>query len=104
MFKTSLISLVVLPLTSLVVLPLTATCALAQTNTMTSGRPSAALNPEQCTAIWNNAVPSGNLLAKSAAAPFIVNFTQVDKDGSGDISKAEFEDACAKGLVKNIEN
>jgi hypothetical protein len=43
-------------------------------------------------------------LAKSAAAPFIVNFTQVDKDGSGDISKAEFLDACAKGLVKNIEN
>jgi hypothetical protein len=71
---------------------------------MTSGRPSAVLNPEQCTAIWNNAVPTGDLLAKSAAAPFIVNFTQVDKDGSGDISKTEFEDACAKGLVKNIEN
>jgi hypothetical protein len=79
-------------------------CALAQANTMTSGRPSAALNPEQCEAIWNNAVPSGDLLAKSAAAPFIVNFTQVDNDGSGDISKAEFLDACAKGLVKNIEN
>jgi hypothetical protein len=73
-------------------------------NTMTSGRPSAALNPEQCAAIWNNAVPSGDLLAQSAAAPFIVNFAQVDKDGSGDISKDEFEDACAKGLVKNIEN
>jgi len=89
---------------SLVVLPLTATCVLAQTNSMTSGRPSAVLNPEQCEAIWNNAVPSGDLLAESAAAPFIVNFKQVDKDGSGDISKAEFQDACAKGLVKNIEN
>jgi hypothetical protein len=96
MFKASFISIIVLPIT--------ATCALAQANTMTSGRPSAALNPEQCEAIWNNAVPSGDLLAKSAAAPFIVNFTQVDKDGSGDISKAEFQDACAKGLVKNIEN
>ncbi len=96
MFKASIISLVVLSLT--------ATCALAQTNTMTSGRPSAALNPEQCAANWKNAVPSGDLLAQSAAAPFIVNFTQVDKDGSKDISKAEFEDACAKGLVKNIEN
>ena len=97
MFKASIISVIVLPLT--------ATCALAQANTMTSGRPSAALNPEQCEAIWNNAVPSGGeLLEKSAAAPFIVNFTQVDKDGSGDISKAEFQDACAKGLVKNIEN
>jgi hypothetical protein len=50
MFKASIISLVVLPLT--------ATCALAQANTMTSGRPSAALNPEQCEALWNNAVPS----------------------------------------------
>jgi hypothetical protein len=89
---------------SLIVLPLTATSVLAQANTMTSGRPSAALNPEQCEAIWNNAVPSGELLAESAAAPFIVNFTQVDKDGGGEISKAEFEDACAKGLVKNIEN
>jgi hypothetical protein len=90
---------------SATMLPLAATCALAQTNTMTSGRPSAALNPEQCEAIWNNAVPSGGeLLEKSAAAPFIVNFTQVDKDGSGDISKAEFQDACAKGLVKNVEN
>ena len=96
MFKASIISIVLLPLT--------VTCALAQANTMTSGRPSAALNPEQCEAIWNNAVPSGDLLAKSAPAPFIVNFTQVDNDGSGDISKAEFLDACAKGLVKNIEN
>ena len=96
MFKASTISLFVLPLT--------ATCVLAQANTMTSGRPSATLNPEQCEAIWNNTVPSGDLLVQSAAAPFVVNFEQIDKDGSGDISKAEFEDACAKGLVKNIEN
>jgi hypothetical protein len=96
MFKASIISLVVLPLT--------ATCVLAQANTMESGRPSAVLNPEQCAAIWKNAVPSGDLLAQSAAAPFIVNFAQVDKDGNGNISKAEFDDACAKGLVKNIEN
>jgi len=88
MFKASILSLVVLPLT--------ATCVLAQANTMTSGRPSAALNPEQCEAIWNNAVPSGDLLVQAAAAPFIVNFTQVDKDGSGDVSKAKFEGACAK--------
>ena len=88
-----------------IALLLSASPVLAQgTNTMTSGRPSASLNPEQCEVIWNNAVPSGDLLAESAAAPFIVNFKQVDKDGSGDISKAEFEDACAKGLVKNIEN
>ena len=56
MFKASIISLVVLPLA--------ATCALAQANTMTSGRPSAALNPEQRAVIWKNAVPSGDLLAQ----------------------------------------
>jgi len=96
MFKTFIICLIVVPLT--------ATCVLAQANTMSSGRPSAVLNPEQCEAIWNNAVPLGDLLVQAAAAPFIVNFKQVDKDGSGDISKVEFEDTCAKGLVKNIEN
>ena len=91
-------------LTSIALL-LSASSAVAQgANTMTSGRPSAALNPEQCEAIWNNTVGSSELLSESAAAPLIVNFTQVDKDGSGDISKKEFEDACAKGLVKNIEN
>ena len=67
---------------------------------MTSGRPSAALNPEQCEAIWNNAVPSGDLLAKSAAAPFIVSFTQVDKDGSGDISKAGLRQGSCKEYRK----
>jgi hypothetical protein len=36
--------------------------------------------------------------------PFIVNFTQVEKDGCRCISKAEFDDACAKGLVKNVED
>ncbi len=98
MFKASIISIVMLPLT--------VTCALAQANNMTSGRPSAVLNPEQCEAIWNNAVPSGDLLAKSAAAPFIVDPQHgCSKDSSGDISKnMNSLDACAKGLVKNIEN
>jgi hypothetical protein len=75
MFKASIISVVALPLA--------ATCALAQANTMTSGRPSAALNPEQCAAIWKNAVPSGDLLAQSAAAPFIVNSRRLTKMGAG---------------------
>jgi hypothetical protein len=33
-------------------------------------------------------------------APYIVNFTQVDTDGNGVISIAEFQAACGKGLVK----
>ena len=96
MFKASIISLVVLPLT--------ATCALAQANTMTSGRPSAALNPEQCAAIWNNAVPSGDLLAQSAAAPFIVNFARLTKMGAGTSRRLSSETPAPRGLVKNIEN
>jgi hypothetical protein len=69
----------------------------AWANTMTSGRPSAALNPEQ----WSNVVPSGDYLEEANAAPFIVNFKQADgEDQDGKISKAEFEAACAKGLVK----
>ena len=48
MFKVSLISLLFLPLT--------VTVAFAQANTMTSGRPSATLNPEQCAQVWSKAV------------------------------------------------
>jgi hypothetical protein len=87
---------------SAILLPLTATCALAQTNTMTSGRPSAALTPEQCNTIWSRAVPSGDYLTEANAAPYIVNFKQADgEDQDGKISKSEFEAACSKGLVKN---
>jgi hypothetical protein len=46
------------------------------------------------------AVPSGDTLAQADAAPYIVNFTQVDTDGNGVISIAEFQAACGKGLVK----
>ena len=67
---------------------------------MTSGRPSATLNPEQCAQVWSKAVPSGEYLSEANAAPYIVNFKQADgPDQDGKISKSEFEDACAKGLV-----
>ena len=56
MFKVSLISLLFLPLT--------VTVAFAQANTMTSGRPSATLNPEQCAQVWSKAVPSGEYLSE----------------------------------------
>ena len=59
------------------------------------------LNPEQCAQVWSKAVPSGEYLAEANAAPYIVNFKQADgPDQDGKISKSEFEDACAKGLVK----
>ena len=87
-------------LTSLAFL-LTAGYAAAQQNTMTAGRPSAVLTRDQCNAIWSKAVPSGDTLAQANAAPYIVNFAQVDTDNDGTIDKKEFDAACGKGLVKN---
>jgi hypothetical protein len=80
---------------------LTAGYAAAQQNTMTAGRPSAVLKPNQCSGVWNKAVPNGGTLAQADAAPYIVNFPQVDTDNDGTIDKQEFQAACAKGLVKS---
>jgi EF hand len=81
---------------------LTAGYAFAQEtpNTMTSGRPSAVLTPDQCNEVWSKAVPKGDTLAQADAAPYIVNFAQVDTDNDGTIDKKEFVAACGKGLVK----
>jgi hypothetical protein len=70
---------------------------------MTSGRPSAVLTPDQCNEVWSKAVPTGDTLAQANAAPYIVNFAQVDTDNDGTIDKKEFEAACAKGLVLKTE-
>ena len=86
---------------SLLISALAISSVFAQANTMTSGRPSATLNAEQCAQVWSKAVPSGEYLTEANAAPYIVNFKQADgEDQDGKISKAEFEAACAKGLVK----
>ena len=82
-------------------LVLAVSSAAAQQNTMTAGRPSAVLTPDQCNAIWSKAAPSGATLAQANAAPYIVNFAQVDTDNDGSIDKKEFDAACGKGLVKN---
>lgn len=77
-----------------------ATFAFGQ-NTMTSGRPSAVLNDAQCQEVWSKAVPSGDFLLEKDAGPYIVNFHQAEgKDRDGKLSKAEFQAACKKGLVK----
>jgi hypothetical protein len=73
----------------------------ASAQTMTSGRPSAVLNREQCKAVWKMAVPSGRYLYKQNAGRYIVNFKLADgPDQDGRISKREFKKACSKGLVK----
>ena len=82
-------------------LVLAVSSAAAQQNTMTAGRPSAVLTPDQCNAIWSQAAPSGDTLAQANAAPYIVNFSQVDTNNDGSIDKKEFDAACAKGMVKS---
>ena len=80
-------------------------CAFAQgtTNNMTSGRPSAVLNDDQCQAVWKMASPNGATLSQDQAVPYIVNFTMVDVDGDGKITADEFKAGCGKGLVKNSQ-
>jgi len=76
-------------------------CVLAQTNQMNAGRPSAVLNQSRCDELWKKAVPEGEKLTQVNAHDFIVKWTQVDKDGDGSLSKAEFDAACGKGMVKD---
>lgn len=82
---------------------LTAGYASAQ-NTMTSGRPSGVLNDSQCQEVWSKAAPNGDKLAQADAAPYIVNWHQVDPNNNGAITKAEFWAACGKGLVKYMNH
>ena len=87
-----------------VALLLSAGCALAQgTNTMTSGRPSAVLNDDQCQAVWKMASPNGATISQDQAVPYIVNFSMVDGDGDGKITADEFKAGCAKGMVKSTQ-
>ncbi len=76
------------------------TTGYAYAGTMTSGRPTAVLDREQCKTVWHAAVPSGHYLDRQNAHPFIVNFAMADgPDQDGKISKHEFKKACKKGLV-----
>ena len=64
----------------------------ASAATMTSGRPSAVLDREQCRQVWHMAVPEGRYLYRQDAGPYIVNFALADgPDQDGKISKREFK-------------
>jgi hypothetical protein len=52
------------PAASVALLLLSASAVVAQGNNMTSGRPSAVLNDEQCQSIWQMASPRGDALSK----------------------------------------
>ena len=84
-------------LTSVLVV-LSAGYALAQT--MTSGRPTAVLNDDQCKSVWAMASPNGDTLSQDKATPYVVNFHMVDSDNDGTIDANEFKAGCGKGLIQ----
>ena len=65
-----------------------------------SGRPAAVLDDAKCANVWSLTQRQGDTLSEGEAAPFIVNFKQVDANSDGKISEAEFKDGCKKGLVQ----
>lgn len=65
-----------------------------------SGRPAAILDDAKCANVWSLTQRQGDTLSEGEAAPFIVNFKQVDANSDGKISEAEFKDGCKKGLVQ----
>jgi hypothetical protein len=88
-------------LAGLTALMLNTGVAIAQSNKMNSGRPSAVLKQDRCDELWKKAVPSGDTLAKANAHAFIANWSQVDKDNDGTLTKQEWDAACGKGMVKD---
>jgi hypothetical protein len=79
-------------------LSLTVTCAFAQSNSMTSGRPSAVLTPDQCAQVWAKAVPSGDFLTEANAAPYIVNFKQLQASRWTRPGWKDFQERVQSGL------
>lgn len=65
-----------------------------------SGRPAAILDDSKCSSVWSATQRDGDTLSEGHAAPYVVNFDQVDANSDGKISQAEFKDGCKKGLVQ----
>lgn len=72
--------------------------ALAQTN----NRSGMQISQEECTAIWNQANPSGAAtISRSQAQPYVTDFAAANPDGDGTLDKQEFTKACNGGLVQS---
>lgn len=58
------------------------------------------MSQAECESLWNRAdsSKSGNL-SQTQAQSFVTNFTSVDTNNDGKISKSEFQAGCDKGLV-----
>ena len=62
------------------------------------------MSKAECSSLWNQASKDGKPLTEAQAAPFITNFKAANPDGDSTIEKAEFNKACAAGLVKGTSS
>jgi hypothetical protein len=58
------------------------------------------LTETECSGVWKDAASGGDVLTGDKAGGYVTDFTQADADQDGKISKAEFSEACKKGLIK----
>jgi len=60
------------------------------------------LSAAQCSTLWDKVnVTGAATIDASQAQGYVTNFKGADPDGDGTLSKAEFQAACAKGLVQD---
>jgi hypothetical protein len=81
----------------------------ADTDAGTAGRPGGVLSEASCVAAWHNAAGEeqtrfhrghDNLLPVNARG-IVTNFQQADTNKDGQVSHAEFLEACKLGVVAN---
>jgi hypothetical protein len=75
----------------------------ADTNSMTSGHPSAVMDDAKCQNVWKMASPNGEALSGDKAVPYVLNFQMVDTAKDGKISADEFKAGCAKGWIQSAD-
>lgn len=60
------------------------------------------LSASQCSSLWDKINAAGGAtIDASQAQGYVTNFKAADPDSDGTLSKAEFQAACAKGLVQD---
>jgi hypothetical protein len=62
--------------------------------------PSHAAIGSPCQKTWYQAVDGGAFLSYDRARPYITNLKRAAPDNDGKFTKAEFIDACKRGLVR----
>jgi hypothetical protein len=68
----------------------------------TGGASGVQMSSAECQALWSKANPGGTgSLTQTQAQPYVTSFSQVDTDGDGQISNAEFMSACQAGHVRD---